>query len=73
MKILAVLQGNIPSTLLEGHIAESAARTFWSPRSYFVRILHEEIMTTKEAQQLVQKHFKTLLIRVNLYISLKIL
>lgn len=28
MKILAVLQGNIPSTLLEGHIAESAARTF---------------------------------------------
>src|SRR3989344_347310 len=28
MKILAVLQSNIPSTLLEGHIAESAARTF---------------------------------------------
>lgn len=28
MKILAVLQSNIPSALLEGHIAESAARTF---------------------------------------------
>ena len=28
MKILAVLQGNIPSTLLEGHVVESAARTF---------------------------------------------